>query len=372
MPARWATPCGLLTHPGEWYAPLGFVANTKKRPGRGDLAVGRVAMELKSPWWAHPFCAQDVGSGSDVQRGDLEEMPKNEFVVERAACAKSVFGRRTIKYKCPKCQADLFSEITDSLESDSCPDCGCQYFFAASVRGAVQMAIAADANADAEKARRAEERRQAIDEEKRKKAEEQRNKEQQRKEDAERPISLFSKLVDVLGWLVLGSMFCYNGGRFLVILSSGPDRRPLVDVVEFSVAYKLALIAGIFVAVLVCLASLVLGAMCLLSDEDAGSASLLFFASGFEIGGFLAGVFSRWHNESPAEQVILELIVAFVVSLAAGLSLCIYLSPSLVAVVRKHRNVLAIFVLNLGLGWTFLFWFAAMVWACTDSTRNQP
>lgn len=50
--------------------------------------------------------------------------------------------------------------------------------------------------------------------------------------------------------------------------------------------------------------------------------------------------------------------------------ICIYFVPSIVAESRRHRNKNAIFILNLLLGWTFLGWVAALVWAATDYTRG--
>jgi hypothetical protein len=52
-------------------------------------------------------------------------------------------------------------------------------------------------------------------------------------------------------------------------------------------------------------------------------------------------------------------ITLFVISLA------LYFLPTIVAVVRKKRNTLAIFLLNLFLGWTFIGWVVALVWAAT-------
>jgi hypothetical protein len=46
-----------------------------------------------------------------------------------------------------------------------------------------------------------------------------------------------------------------------------------------------------------------------------------------------------------------------------GLVLGGYFFPTLIAWSRKHRNTLAIFIVNLFLGWTFLGWVAALVWA---------
>jgi Na+/H+-dicarboxylate symporter len=40
-----------------------------------------------------------------------------------------------------------------------------------------------------------------------------------------------------------------------------------------------------------------------------------------------------------------------------------YLLPTFIASIRKHHQVNAIFVLNLFLGWTFVGWVIALVWA---------
>jgi hypothetical protein len=44
--------------------------------------------------------------------------------------------------------------------------------------------------------------------------------------------------------------------------------------------------------------------------------------------------------------------------------LCIYFIPSAVASGKKH--IAGIFILNLFLGWTFLGWVIALVWAVSD------
>jgi hypothetical protein len=46
--------------------------------------------------------------------------------------------------------------------------------------------------------------------------------------------------------------------------------------------------------------------------------------------------------------------------------LAAYFLPIVVAIGRKHRNTLAIFILNLFLGWTGLGWIFALVWSCTN------
>lgn len=43
--------------------------------------------------------------------------------------------------------------------------------------------------------------------------------------------------------------------------------------------------------------------------------------------------------------------------------LVVYPIPTIVAKIRKKRNIKAIFILNLFLGWTFLGWVVALVWA---------
>ncbi|HZP91356.1 MAG TPA: superinfection immunity protein [Burkholderiales bacterium] len=57
----------------------------------------------------------------------------------------------------------------------------------------------------------------------------------------------------------------------------------------------------------------------------------------------------------------------FVVLVAVPL----YFVPSIVAYARHHHNRLAILFLNIFLGWTFLGWVAALVWAGTYVMAEQ-
>ena len=41
----------------------------------------------------------------------------------------------------------------------------------------------------------------------------------------------------------------------------------------------------------------------------------------------------------------------------------LYFLPTLIAFLRKHKNKLAIFLLNLLLGWTVLGWVASLIWS---------
>ncbi|MFH1458696.1 MAG: superinfection immunity protein [Candidatus Omnitrophota bacterium] len=40
-----------------------------------------------------------------------------------------------------------------------------------------------------------------------------------------------------------------------------------------------------------------------------------------------------------------------------------YFLPTLIAFLRQHKNKLAIFLLNLFLGWTLLGWVVSLVWS---------
>ena len=62
-------------------------------------------------------------------------------------------------------------------------------------------------------------------------------------------------------------------------------------------------------------------------------------------------------------------ICMFALVLACGIG--IYLIPYWVAEARAHHQTSAILVLTLVLGWTFLGWAVALVWACTAVHRED-
>jgi predicted membrane protein len=85
----------------------------------------------------------------------------------------------------------------------------------------------------------------------------------------------------------------------------------------------------------------------------------------------------RWNTDMSISGMII-IIVALVAVIAFGLidninqivglglsliGLLIYFLPTVVALANKKRNSLAIFVLNLLLGWTLVGWVVALVWA---------
>ena len=51
--------------------------------------------------------------------------------------------------------------------------------------------------------------------------------------------------------------------------------------------------------------------------------------------------------------------------------LALYFLPSFIAARRKHRNETGVMVLNFLLGWTFLGWVAALVWAVLEQERGD-
>ncbi|MDR3471603.1 MAG: superinfection immunity protein [Devosia sp.] len=48
-----------------------------------------------------------------------------------------------------------------------------------------------------------------------------------------------------------------------------------------------------------------------------------------------------------------------------------YVLPTIVAAVRKHRQLAPIALLNLVLGWSVIGWIAAMVWSLTSQQPQQ-
>jgi len=51
--------------------------------------------------------------------------------------------------------------------------------------------------------------------------------------------------------------------------------------------------------------------------------------------------------------------------------LAIYFIPSFVAALRRHRNFIPILLLNIFLGFTFLGWVAAFIWASLIQQKKQ-
>lgn len=54
------------------------------------------------------------------------------------------------------------------------------------------------------------------------------------------------------------------------------------------------------------------------------------------------------------------------------LTLFAYFLPFIIASQRRHRNAGAILITNLLLGWTFIGWVIALIWAMTDNVKPKP
>jgi hypothetical protein len=46
-----------------------------------------------------------------------------------------------------------------------------------------------------------------------------------------------------------------------------------------------------------------------------------------------------------------------------GFGFVMYFLPSIIALARSKRDILAIFLLNFFLGWSIIGWFVALIWA---------
>ena len=93
-----------------------------------------------------------------------------------------------------------------------------------------------------------------------------------------------------------------------------------------------------------------------------GSPPLLFWiAVGFIL--FVLGIMAL--NSPPEGQLLGTYFIA------AAVFILVYSLPAIVAYHRHHRHRLAILALNILLGWSFLGWVIAMVWACTNDLDSQ-
>ena len=63
-----------------------------------------------------------------------------------------------------------------------------------------------------------------------------------------------------------------------------------------------------------------------------------------------------------------EITIGIIFLLMVGLF--IYFLPAYVAFKRRHNNRTPILLVNLFLGWMFIGWVVALVWACTDNTEK--
>jgi hypothetical protein len=86
---------------------------------------------------------------------------------------------------------------------------------------------------------------------------------------------------------------------------------------------------------------------------------------------FTVWLFFAWVSgpgkHSFVEPLLHGLIGVAYLSVLAGL----FFLPALIAFYRRHHNRLAIFVLNVFVGWTMILWIIPLVWACTKVDRRK-
>ena len=66
-----------------------------------------------------------------------------------------------------------------------------------------------------------------------------------------------------------------------------------------------------------------------------------------------------------AIQALIVLIVLIIIPLL------FYFIPTMIALQRSHHQTMAIVLLNVFTGWTFVGWIAALVWAATAVKRRN-
>ena len=67
----------------------------------------------------------------------------------------------------------------------------------------------------------------------------------------------------------------------------------------------------------------------------------------------------------------IALLILAMVIFTAFISLAIYFVPIIIAYVRRHNNFVAICLLNIFTGWTFLGWLASLLWSLNSDTSNS-
>lgn len=69
--------------------------------------------------------------------------------------------------------------------------------------------------------------------------------------------------------------------------------------------------------------------------------------------------------------MVQNIIDAIAILIGVPMLILAYFIPTFVARRRRHRDEGAIFVLNFLIGWTFLGWLIALVWANTGNIEKQ-
>ncbi len=73
-------------------------------------------------------------------------------------------------------------------------------------------------------------------------------------------------------------------------------------------------------------------------------------------------------KDTVTSMVITGVLTVVIIGITA---LIIYLIPTFIACKRKHTNKVAIILINILLGWTFIGWVGCLIWACIDNKSNK-
>lgn len=67
--------------------------------------------------------------------------------------------------------------------------------------------------------------------------------------------------------------------------------------------------------------------------------------------------------------LIAGILGPIVMIVVIALALCLYVLPTIVALVRRHTQKVPIILVNLLLGWTFIGWVVALVWSFINEKK---
>ena len=61
----------------------------------------------------------------------------------------------------------------------------------------------------------------------------------------------------------------------------------------------------------------------------------------------------------------------FVIIIIILISFALYFLPSIIAILKRKSNMLAIILLNVFLGWTFIGWLVSLIWSVTNDIEES-
>lgn len=58
-------------------------------------------------------------------------------------------------------------------------------------------------------------------------------------------------------------------------------------------------------------------------------------------------------------------------NIVAGIFLVVYYLPIIIAIKRRHQNIIGLGILNFFFGWTIIGWFAALIWSVSHNESSS-